>query len=233
MVESGRDFYAAPRVGPDGRLAFLAWDHPLLPFIGCELWVDGDAGRRRRRRVDLPARVGPGRRAVLGLGPRRLVEPLPRRRAADARSRRSSAARSGSSACGRTPSSTTVASPARSSSAGIHSFARARPADRRARAARPSVHGVDAVRHGARNAVRRPRGDADRDGRHPRRRRARPAPTRRSPRVDDAEIDPASISVGRAIEFESNGRTAHAFYYPPANADFEAPGRTRGRRCAS
>ena len=41
VIESGRDFYAAPRVGPDGRLSYLAWDHPLLPFIGCELWVDG------------------------------------------------------------------------------------------------------------------------------------------------------------------------------------------------
>ena len=38
----GRDFYAAPRAGPDGRLAYLAWDHPLLPFLGCELWVDGE-----------------------------------------------------------------------------------------------------------------------------------------------------------------------------------------------
>jgi dipeptidyl aminopeptidase/acylaminoacyl peptidase len=41
VLESGRDFYAAPRIAPDGRLAFLAWDHPLLPFLGCELWVEG------------------------------------------------------------------------------------------------------------------------------------------------------------------------------------------------
>src|SRR5262249_5021212 len=41
-VETGRDFYAAPRVAADGRLAYLAWDHPLLPFIGCELRVDGE-----------------------------------------------------------------------------------------------------------------------------------------------------------------------------------------------
>jgi dipeptidyl aminopeptidase/acylaminoacyl peptidase len=36
-------------------------------------------------------------------------------------------------------------------------------------------------------------------------------------------IEPASISEGRAIEFESHGRTAHAFFYPPTNADYEAP----------
>ena len=36
-------------------------------------------------------------------------------------------------------------------------------------------------------------------------------------------IEPASISEGRAIEFESHGRTAHAFFYPPTNAEYEAP----------
>ena len=42
-------------------------------------------------------------------------------------------------------------------------------------------------------------------------------------RAAHTELNPASISVGRPIEFESNGRTAHAFYYPPANEDFEGP----------
>jgi dipeptidyl aminopeptidase/acylaminoacyl peptidase len=45
VIASGRDFYAAPRLSPDGsQLAFLAWDHPLLPFVGCELWVGSFAG---------------------------------------------------------------------------------------------------------------------------------------------------------------------------------------------
>ena len=40
----------------------------------------------------------------------------------------------------------------------------------------------------------------------------------------DLELDRDSISVGRPIEFASaNGRTAHGFYYAPANADFEGP----------
>jgi dipeptidyl aminopeptidase/acylaminoacyl peptidase len=40
VISSGRDFYAAPRISPDGsRLAWLSWDLPWLPWDGCELWV--------------------------------------------------------------------------------------------------------------------------------------------------------------------------------------------------
>ena len=40
VLQSGRDFYSAPRLSPDGgRLAWLEWDHPNMPWIGCELWV--------------------------------------------------------------------------------------------------------------------------------------------------------------------------------------------------
>ena len=53
VLQSGRDFYAAPRLSPDGtRLAWLEWNHPSMPWIGCELWVgefsvDGSVGRKR------------------------------------------------------------------------------------------------------------------------------------------------------------------------------------------
>jgi dipeptidyl aminopeptidase/acylaminoacyl peptidase len=40
VLLAGRDFFAAPRPGPDGRrLAWLAWDHPNMPWDGSELWV--------------------------------------------------------------------------------------------------------------------------------------------------------------------------------------------------
>jgi dipeptidyl aminopeptidase/acylaminoacyl peptidase len=40
VVASGHDFYAAPRLAPDGeRLAWLTWDHPRMPWDGTELHV--------------------------------------------------------------------------------------------------------------------------------------------------------------------------------------------------
>ena len=54
VIASGRDFYAAPRPSPDGTaLAWLAWDHPHMPFEGTDLCVgaladDGAMSKDRR-----------------------------------------------------------------------------------------------------------------------------------------------------------------------------------------
>lgn len=40
VLASGNDFYAAPALSPDGAtLAWLTWNHPNMPWDGCELWT--------------------------------------------------------------------------------------------------------------------------------------------------------------------------------------------------
>lgn len=48
VIVSGNDFYSSPRLSPDGkRLAWLTWNHPNMPWDGCELWV-GDLDEEGR-----------------------------------------------------------------------------------------------------------------------------------------------------------------------------------------
>ncbi len=54
ILVSGNDFYSSPRLSPDGgRLAWLTWSHPNMPWVSTELWVgeilaDGAIGNARR-----------------------------------------------------------------------------------------------------------------------------------------------------------------------------------------
>ena len=55
VVVSGNDFYASPRISPDGaRISWLTWNHPNMPWDGCELWagdLDEDGSINNPRRV--------------------------------------------------------------------------------------------------------------------------------------------------------------------------------------
>ena len=40
VLVSGYNFYSSPRLSPDAaRLAWLQWNHPNMPWDGCELWI--------------------------------------------------------------------------------------------------------------------------------------------------------------------------------------------------
>ena len=60
VLARGRDFYASPRLSPDGsKLAWLCWDHPNMPWDAAELWV---ASVRDDGALESPVHVagGPG-----------------------------------------------------------------------------------------------------------------------------------------------------------------------------
>jgi dipeptidyl aminopeptidase/acylaminoacyl peptidase len=41
VLVSGHDFFSSPRLSPDGKkLAWLAWDHPDMPWVSTRLYVD-------------------------------------------------------------------------------------------------------------------------------------------------------------------------------------------------
>ncbi|MFM8426123.1 MAG: S9 family peptidase, partial [Chloroflexota bacterium] len=40
VLGSGNNFYSSPRLDPSGtKLAYLTWNHPNMPWDGCELWL--------------------------------------------------------------------------------------------------------------------------------------------------------------------------------------------------
>jgi dipeptidyl aminopeptidase/acylaminoacyl peptidase len=222
VVHSGRDFYAAPRTGPDGRFAFLTWDDPLLPFIGCELWVDGERVAGGPDEAIFQPEWGPDG-ALYWVSDRdgwwnlyRDGEQLTHLEAELGYPAWVFACRAygflddGRIAC-------TVIENA------VHSFAVLDPQTRELeRLDLPFTASMPYLcAHGNRFATLAATPTSPSaivvvdvtDGSY-----ETLAPT------SESKLEPDSISIGRPIEFESaGGRTAHAFYYPPANAGFEAP----------
>jgi dipeptidyl aminopeptidase/acylaminoacyl peptidase len=66
LVASGADFYASPRVSPDGRsVAWIQWMHPSMPWDATELWI-----------ADLDGVAATDQRKLVGNGAEALQEPL-------------------------------------------------------------------------------------------------------------------------------------------------------------
>jgi dipeptidyl aminopeptidase/acylaminoacyl peptidase len=66
VIASGADFYASPRVSPDGRsIVWIQWMHPNMPWDATELWI---------AELDGPVAVDP--RKLVGNGAEALQEPL-------------------------------------------------------------------------------------------------------------------------------------------------------------
>ena len=54
VLVTGADFYSNPRLSQDGlRMCWLQWNHPNMPWDGCELWVAqvGDSGLTHAKKV--------------------------------------------------------------------------------------------------------------------------------------------------------------------------------------
>ena len=242
VLAAGRDFYASPRVSPDGRrLAWLEWDHPNMPWDGTELRLAELAGDAL---AGDPVTVAGGPEesvvqpewspdGVLHLVSDRtgwwnLYRVRPEGRGGTwrrwPRPRRSSAPPTGSSACRPTRSCPAAGSPAvhgRGPMQRLGVLRAGRHPDRPGAAlhlllpAAPA--GVPATGWPASPAAR-PSAPAvvlidPADG---------GVEVLRS--SEDEALDPGYLSVPEPIEFPTEGgRTAHALYYPPANRDVQGP----------
>ena len=248
-VVSGRDFVAAPRLDPAGRrLAWLVWDHPQMPWDGTELWtaeLDGEGGPVEARLVA----GGPGESICqpewsaegvlhfctdrngwwnLAREVDRSVEPLTQLTDGEIGHpawafglRCYAFVGDGRVVCRVTRSavdSLELLDPddgtlSRLDGAWTSYSAGALAADsgRIAFAAASPASATTLVELDLATAVERP--------------------VRRSLEL---ELDPASISVPRAVEYETDdGGVAHAFYYPPTSASWPKASPASDRRCGS
>lgn len=239
LVAGGHDFYAAPRVSPDGtQLAWLTWDHPRMPWDGTELHVGRIAGDGTVTDV----------RTVAGGGEESLVQP---EWAPDGRLTVCSDRTGWWNLCAvrgqggeqalepLAPMEAEVGQPAWVFGARSYAWlddgrvAMAANADGRTRLLVRETDGTvrDAGFDGSPHRV-----VAAGDGRVV---VAATSPTQPLvlARVDlatgaaevlrrstEVELDPAYVSVPEALTFPTSGQqTAHANYYPPASAEVAAP----------
>jgi dipeptidyl aminopeptidase/acylaminoacyl peptidase len=236
IVAGGHDFFMAPRLDPAGRrLAWLAWDHPRMPWDGTELWV---------------ADVEPG--GTLG-GPR-LVAGGPEESVIDPRFAPGGALHYCSDRTGwwnlyreDGTALTTLVDAEIGFPAWVFGMSRYVFLDDGRIACvvvRSAIDSLELLEPGA--SELQPAGlewssfaSASLSAGGGRIVFSAASPTAPTALVSyepdtgretivrrsiDVDLDPASVSVPRAIEFPTgDDATAHAFYYPPTNGEFEGP----------
>ena len=249
VLASGYDFYSSPRLSPDGRrLAWLCWNHPNMPWDGCELWVaevtdDGALGQMtlvaggRDESLFQPEwspdgvlyfvsdRSGwwniyrAGRAGGEVQDVGAHVEPLCEL-----------AAEFGQPQWGFGMSTYALPTPTQIICAYTErGFSRLAFLDTQTRELETldvPYTDIAYLRANEQHAIfragspDRPAGIVQLDL------HTRALTTLR--RASDLQIDPGYISAAQALEFPTeNGQTAHAFYYPPRNRDFVAPAEER------
>ncbi|MBM4270267.1 MAG: S9 family peptidase [Deltaproteobacteria bacterium] len=239
VLASGRDFYAAPRLSPDGSaLAWLSWSHPHMPWNETELWL---------AEVDSAGALVDARCIAGGSG-ESILQPLwspdgvlhfVSDRAGWWNLHRCQDPFDGSTARALAPREAEFARPLWSLGQRTFAFADAativctfgrggREHLARLDVARGELSeietpfvGFDSV-HVARgrawfiaSSTTAPAALVELDlatGRH--------EVVRRSL---DLDLDPEWISVAEPVAYRSGDRTAHAFFYPPKNPEFSAP----------
>jgi dipeptidyl aminopeptidase/acylaminoacyl peptidase len=221
VVHAGRDFYSTPRLDAQGRLAYLAWDHPLLPFLGTELWCEGQRLAGGPGEAVFQPEWGPDG-ALWWVSDRDGWWNLYR----DGEQVTHAEAELGVAAWvfglrtyafladGRIVATVV--------NRGVHTYALVDPADGGFQMLELPFTGSSAYVHAHGNRFTVVAGTpVETPGVHVVDADAETYETLRS--TWEGDLETASISVGRPIEFESSGRTAHAFYYPPASAEYEGP----------
>ncbi|WP_439155986.1 S9 family peptidase [Yoonia sp.] len=86
ILASGGDFYAAPRLSPDGRrLAWITWNYPSIPWEGTQLWVadiDPSGDLRPAQRIagqpaqDIDPLQNPVLQQLMGFSDTAIVRPV-------------------------------------------------------------------------------------------------------------------------------------------------------------
>jgi dipeptidyl aminopeptidase/acylaminoacyl peptidase len=237
VLVSGNDFYSSPRLSPDGsRLAWLTWNHPNMPWDGCELWV-GELGEGGT--LNNPRRVAGGEEESI-FQPE--WSPSGALYFASDRSNwwniyRLNEDGSAEAMCEMEAefgmpqwvfgmSTYAFASGEQIVCAynvrGDWSLATLDTSSKRLEKIELPYTEIGGVRAAARRAVFRAASPTERLAVVELDLRTREAAVLR--RSSDEAVDPAYISVPRAVEFPTEqGRTAHAFFYAPRNKDFAAP----------